>query len=105
MVDDTTATATAHRRTGAENSSPTMPAQTARLMRQATYASITVALVLILAKLVAWGVSDSLSLLATLIDSTLDALASLINLLAGTLAPHGVPRGSRASWRRPLCES
>ena len=64
------------------HASPTMPAQTARLMRQATYASISVALVLIVAKLIAWGVSDSLSLLATLIDSTLDALASLINLLA-----------------------
>lgn len=51
-------------------------------MRQATYASVSVALVLIVAKLVAWSVSDSLSLLATLIDSTLDALASLINLLA-----------------------
>lgn len=62
--------------------SPTMPAETARLMRMATYASISVALMLIVAKLVAWGVSDSLSLLATLIDSTLDALASLINLLA-----------------------
>jgi ferrous-iron efflux pump FieF len=64
------------------NESPTMPAQTAQLMRQATYASIGVALLLIVAKLVAWGLSDSLSLLATLIDSTLDALASLINLLA-----------------------
>ena len=53
-----------------------------RLMRQATYASVAVALVLIVAKLFAWGVSDSVSLLATLIDSVLDALASLINLLA-----------------------
>ncbi len=53
-----------------------------RLMRQATYASVTVALVLIVAKLFAWGVSDAVSLLATLIDSVLDALASLINLLA-----------------------
>lgn len=51
-------------------------------MRQATYASVGVALVLINAKLFAWAVSDSVSLLATLIDSTLDALASLINLLA-----------------------
>jgi ferrous-iron efflux pump FieF len=51
-------------------------------MRLATYASISVALVLIVAKLIAWGMSDSVSLLATLIDSTLDALASLINLLA-----------------------
>ena len=61
---------------------PTMPEETARLMRQATYASISVALLLIMAKLIAWGVSDSLSLLATLIDSTLDALASFVNLLA-----------------------
>jgi len=58
------------------------PQQAGRLMRQATYASITVALVLIVAKLVAWGMSGSVSLLATLIDSMLDALASLVNLLA-----------------------
>lgn len=51
-------------------------------MRLATYASLGVAFTLIVAKLVAWGVSDSVSLLATLIDSTLDALASLVNLLA-----------------------
>jgi len=51
-------------------------------MRLATYASISVALVLIVAKTIAWGISDSVSLLATLIDSTLDALASLINLIA-----------------------
>ena len=56
--------------------------ETARLMRLATYASISVASVLIVAKLVAWGMSDSISLLATLIDSVLDALASLINLVA-----------------------
>lgn len=58
------------------------PQEAARLMRQATYASITVAVTLIMAKLLAWGMSGSVSLLATLIDSTLDALASLINLLA-----------------------
>ena len=51
-------------------------------MRLATYASITVAIVLIVAKTLAWGMSGSVSLLATLIDSTLDAFASLINLLA-----------------------
>lgn len=61
---------------------PLMPEESARLMRFATYASVSVALVLILAKLVAWGYSGSLSLLATLIDSSLDALASLINLFA-----------------------
>jgi ferrous-iron efflux pump FieF len=56
--------------------------ETAKLLRLATYASISVALVLIGAKLIAWGLSDSVSLLATLIDSVLDALASLINLIA-----------------------
>ena len=54
----------------------------AKLLRLATYASITVAMILIVAKLIAWGLSDSVSLLATLIDSVLDALASLINLIA-----------------------
>jgi ferrous-iron efflux pump FieF len=58
------------------------PAHSARLMRRATYASISVAILLILAKTVAWGLSGSVSMLATLIDSTLDALASLVNLLA-----------------------
>ncbi len=54
----------------------------ARLMRLATYASISVAAVLIIAKGAAWGVSGSVSLLATLVDSALDALASLVNLFA-----------------------
>ena len=58
------------------------PQETARLLRMATYASISVATILIVAKLIAWGLSDSVSLLATLIDSVLDALASLINLIA-----------------------
>jgi len=61
---------------------PVAPQEAARLMRLATYASITVAVTLILAKAFAWGRSDSVSLLATLIDSTLDAFASLINLVA-----------------------
>ncbi len=53
-----------------------------RLMRYATYASATVAATLILLKAVAWVYTDSVSLLATLMDSCLDALASLLNLLA-----------------------
>jgi len=61
---------------------PYSPADTARLMRLATYASISVAITLVVAKTVAWALTDSVTLLATLIDSTLDALASLINLLA-----------------------
>ena len=54
----------------------------AQLMRLATYASASVAFILIIAKLVAWMWSDSITLLATLIDSCLDAAASLITLYA-----------------------
>jgi len=54
----------------------------ARLMRLATYASVATALSLIVAKLVAWFVSDSVSILATLVDSSLDVLASMVNLVA-----------------------
>lgn len=64
------------------NSLQTSSEETAKLLRLATYASVSVALVLIAAKLIAWGLSDSVSLLATLIDSMLDAVASLINLIA-----------------------
>lgn len=66
----------------ATSAAPLSAEATGSLMRQATYASVCVALVLIIAKLFAWGASDAVSLLATLIDSTLDALASLINLFA-----------------------
>ncbi|MCH6587297.1 MAG: cation diffusion facilitator family transporter [Proteobacteria bacterium] len=58
------------------------PAVAARLMRTATYASVAVAGTLIVVKLAAWLFTDSVSLLSTLIDSLLDAAASMINLLA-----------------------
>ncbi len=58
------------------------PAAAARLMRRATYASVAVAGTLIVVKLAAWRFTDSVSLLSTLIDSLLDAAASMINLLA-----------------------
>lgn len=58
------------------------PQEQVRLMKLATYASVSVALMLVLAKTVAWALSDSVSVLATLIDSTLDVLASLVNLVA-----------------------
>jgi ferrous-iron efflux pump FieF len=51
-------------------------------MRLASYASVLTAFVLIAAKLIAWYLSDSISILASLIDSSLDLLASLVNLLA-----------------------
>jgi len=56
--------------------------KTARLMKWATYASVATAVILIVAKLAAWLWTDSISILASLIDSSLDALASLVNLLA-----------------------
>lgn len=54
----------------------------ARLMRLATYASVAVAAFLITIKLIAWLVTDSVSVLSSLVDSVLDAIASLINLAA-----------------------
>ncbi len=51
-------------------------------MRRATHASVAVASVLIVVKLAACLVTDSVALLSSLIDSTLDALASFLNLLA-----------------------
>jgi ferrous-iron efflux pump FieF len=53
----------------------------ATLMRQATYASVGAALVLIAAKLLAFVLTDSVSLLSTLLDSLLDAGASLLTML------------------------
>ena len=54
----------------------------ASLMKAATYASVTVASVLIVAKLGAWVATESVSLLSSLIDSLLDVGASVVNLFA-----------------------
>ena len=51
-------------------------------MRVAAIASVSVALVLIATKFAAWVLTDSVSLLSTLIDSFLDAAASILNLIA-----------------------
>jgi ferrous-iron efflux pump FieF len=51
-------------------------------MRLATYASFAVALTLVAIKAVAWYATGSVSLLSTMIDSALDAGASLVNVLA-----------------------
>ncbi len=51
-------------------------------MRAATYASVSVASVLIAAKLTGWLMTDSVAILGSLVDSLLDAGASVINLLA-----------------------
>lgn len=57
-----------------------------RLLKLATYASVAIASILIIAKLVAWFMTGSMSLLATLLDSTMDILASLITLFAVRIA-------------------
>jgi len=54
----------------------------ARLLRLATRASVVVALILIIAKALAWWLSGSVSMLAGLTDSALDGVTSLLNLLA-----------------------
>jgi len=51
-------------------------------MRRATYASVTVACILISIKLLAYIITGSVALLSSLIDSVLDAFASLVNLFA-----------------------
>lgn len=60
--------------------------QQARLMRIAAMSSVAVAIVLVLVKAIVWWFSGSVSLLAGLTDSFLDSLASLINLIAITIA-------------------
>ncbi len=59
-----------------------MPSDTAKLLRIATYASVATATLLILAKTVAWLLTGSVSVMASLVDSVMDAGASLINLFA-----------------------
>src|SRR5215468_2466595 len=53
-----------------------------RLRMRATYASLAVAAVLIAAKLVVWISTGSVALLSSLVDSLVDAAASLVNLFA-----------------------
>jgi ferrous-iron efflux pump FieF len=58
------------------------PRQVGRLMRLASMASMSVAIVLVAAKGAAWLISDSVAMLSSLIDSALDLLSSLITFLA-----------------------
>src|SRR6202048_4757384 len=53
-----------------------------RLRRMATYASVAVAAVLISVKFAAWLETGSVALLSSLVDSLLDIVASLVNLIA-----------------------
>ncbi|HYG87770.1 MAG TPA: cation diffusion facilitator family transporter [Azospirillum sp.] len=53
----------------------------ARLRRWATYASVCMASILIVAKLTAYLLSESVSILSSLIDSSTDLMASVVTLL------------------------
>ena len=56
--------------------------ETHRLLKLTSAASVLTAMILIMAKLVAWGMSGSVGLLASLVDSFMDAAASIVNLVA-----------------------
>jgi ferrous-iron efflux pump FieF len=58
------------------------PLDRAGLLKLASVASVVTAGILIVAKLVAWTLTGSVSLLASLVDSVMDSFASLINLFA-----------------------
>jgi ferrous-iron efflux pump FieF len=55
---------------------------TGNLQRAASYASLSVALILVVAKLWAWLSTQSISVLSSLVDSFLDVLASGITVIA-----------------------
>ncbi len=58
----------------------------ARLQRLASYASLTVALTLVVVKIYAWVATGSVALLSSLVDSFLDVMASAITVIAVRLA-------------------
>lgn len=53
-----------------------------RLMRLATVASMSTALILIVAKFAAWRLTDSVSMLSSLVDTSLDLVSSMVTFLA-----------------------
>ncbi len=53
-----------------------------RLMRLATIASMVVAAILIVAKAAAWWITDSVSMLSSLVDTSLDLVGSLVTFFA-----------------------
>ncbi|MCK4866978.1 MAG: cation diffusion facilitator family transporter [Alphaproteobacteria bacterium] len=61
---------------------PVTSKENGRLMKLATYASVSVACLLIALKTGAWIATESIAMLSTLVDSLLDALASIVNLVA-----------------------
>src|SRR5262249_58632055 len=53
-----------------------------RLMRLATLASMAVAMFLVVAKGIAWWLTDSMSMLSSLVDTWLDLVGSVVTFLA-----------------------
>src|SRR5712671_5750878 len=72
MAEATPLSLTNHRR----------PTAAQRLRERATYAALAVAVVLIAAKFIAWVGTGSVALLSSLVDSLVDAAASLVNFFA-----------------------
>lgn len=72
-----------------KNTSADVSNNSEALRRRATYASLTVACVLICAKLFAYIMTNSVAMLSSLIDSTVDLLASVVTLfgVASALKP------------------
>ncbi|WP_417449737.1 cation diffusion facilitator family transporter [Kordiimonas sp.] len=60
--------------------------QAGRLMKMATWAAVSVASSLVVAKAVAWWFSGSVAMLGSLADSSLDLAASLVTMFAVRLA-------------------
>ncbi|PCJ29712.1 MAG: hypothetical protein COA94_00620 [Rickettsiales bacterium] len=52
------------------------------LIRSASYASVVIAIIIMVVKMYGWLATDSQSILASLVDSFLDISSSLINLIA-----------------------
>jgi ferrous-iron efflux pump FieF len=69
--------------------------EAASRLQRATYASVALAVALALAKVFAWSTTGSVSILASLVDSALDAGASLITLLAVRLSLKPADEGHR----------
>lgn len=65
-----------------QHTAPLSGSSNARLMRLASYASVGMAVALLVGKTVAWWVSDSLAMLSSLTDSLFDVITSLINMYA-----------------------
>ena len=67
-------------------STETATQNTGGLQRAASYASLSVALTLVVAKIWAWMATSSVSVLSSLVDSFLDVLAAGITVVAVRMA-------------------